>query len=318
MNKEFLIFNTEMHLVTFAIILIQCLFLFWGIICLIARPNDLSRKRFVLLVISFIFYNLFGGLFPDTNIKVNLLFQNILAYGSGMILPVYYFWYLTKELDFNLGKLFNPKSLLIILLFLFIMTYIPIYLVSNDFNLARYYFIFIPVILALILFYKIVQALYTKSKLPQAFGYYKTIFICGYLGIGFIACLPIITMISDFQVLEVSVVNFGFWTMAYAQIIRYVHISRMELSMILKSEKDNNREKEVINIIQDFHDKLTSREIELLPYIADRKLTYKDIGEKTAIHAKTMSKHASNIFRKLDINDRKSFIQQYSKHYVIE
>ncbi|MGB0870344.1 MAG: helix-turn-helix domain-containing protein [Flavobacteriales bacterium] len=311
-------FNTEMHFVTFSIIVIQCLFLFWGLIALIARPKDLSRERFVWLVSTFLMYNIFGGLFPDKAMGLHLLVQNTLAYGSGMILPTYYFWYLMKELDFDLGKLFNPKVLLIILLFLFIVTYIPIYLVSSDFNLARYYFIFVPVLLALILFYKIVQALYIKSKLPQAFGYYKTIFICGYLGIGFIACLPIITMIGDFQVLEVSIVNGGFLTMAYAQIIRYVHISRMELSMILNSEVGEEKEKEVINVIENFHEKLTSREIELLPYIADRNLTYKDIGEKTAIHAKTMSKHASNIFRKLDINDRKSFIQQFSKHYVVE
>ena len=61
-----------------------------------------------------------------------------------------------------------------------------------------------------------------------------------------------------------------------------------------------------------FNRGLTGREIEIAMEILDRR-SYKTIGEEYFIAEKTVSKHASNIFKKTGVKNKTEFLERYRK-----
>lgn len=94
------VFGTEMVLLTFITLVIQVLALIIHFGVIITKPYNRSNWRFLLLIFLFIIYNIFSGIFPDENLKwMNLLIQNSLAFGSGIVLASYYYFFLVKEIE---------------------------------------------------------------------------------------------------------------------------------------------------------------------------------------------------------------------------
>tara|TARA_B110000211_G_C13980335_1_gene509071 strand:- start:616 stop:825 length:210 start_codon:yes stop_codon:yes gene_type:complete len=58
---------------------------------------------------------------------------------------------------------------------------------------------------------------------------------------------------------------------------------------------------------------LTKKELEVANYILQDML-YKDIADKMFIVEKTVGKHASNIYKKVKIENQNSFIEKYSNN----
>lgn len=304
--------NTEMKILTFINVLIQVLFLFWCSIYYLARPNDVSRLRFMSLIIAFLAYNIFGGLFPDPSISMNLLLQNILAYSSGIVLPVVYFHFITQELNIDLGYLFKPKILLSVLVLTFVLFYIIPYILYKDFNTSREVFIIIPVIVGLLFWYKTVKYFYNNISNKYNESYFRVLALSGYVGIGFIASLPIVTFFGDYQVVEVALVNMAFYFMGYAMIKRYIHISKYEIFLIESINDENGNSSNIENKPISLREVLTARQFELSELILKKELSYGQIAEITHIADSTVRKHASNIFDRLDVSGRDEFIDKYT------
>ena len=108
------VFGTEMVLLTFVFSVLQILVLFVYLGYLIANPK--TSRRFLLLILLFFFYNLASGLLPDDKISIDLFFQNVLAFGSGILLACYYFYFLVKELEIQQRRFFSVKFLVITLI----------------------------------------------------------------------------------------------------------------------------------------------------------------------------------------------------------
>ncbi len=111
--------------------------------------KGLSRTRFLKLITLFIIYNLCSGLFPDPQYPIDVLTQNVLAYGSGIALATYYFYYLVKELNIQEDRIFNTKFLLSSLSLSFIVGFIVTYLITGDLVLSKLTFIIFPVFIAI-------------------------------------------------------------------------------------------------------------------------------------------------------------------------
>ena len=63
--------------------------------------------------------------------------------------------------------------------------------------------------------------------------------------------------------------------------------------------------------IEDIVEQLTNREIEVAYMIIQPNVTYSNIAQKMYVSEKTISKHASNIFKKTGVKNRKEFITSY-------
>ncbi|WP_273276184.1 helix-turn-helix domain-containing protein [Maribacter polysiphoniae] len=125
-----------------------------------------------------------------------------------------------------------------------------------------------------------------------------------------IALLPILTVIGDYQWLTFTVINITFFTIATIEIDRYLYLlenkgKMSEIFSYYNSMKD-------VTISPDFYKNgLTRREIEIALSILDDK-SYKEIGEDFFIAESTVSKHASNIFKKTNVKKRTEFLIRFS------
>ena len=127
-----------------------------------------------------------------------------------------------------------------------------------------------------------------------------------YFGVVFMSTMPVVVAFGDFQALNNGLVNLSFLFTASTVIFRFVQHARQEATLLGELMGVQSHFETTIN-----EEKLTTREKELLNYFLDESLTYQSIGEKLCIDPKTVSIHASNIFKKINIKDRKELLQKH-------
>lgn len=95
------------------------------------------------------------------------------------------------------------------------------------------------------------------------------------------------------------------------EIDRYLYLLRnkSKLNEVLDFYRDK---KEKMLLPKILNQGLTRREIEIALSILD-SMTYKEIGEELFIAENTVSKHASNIFKKTDVKNRTQFLNRFKR-----
>lgn len=308
------VFGSEMHIVTFFIIAVQLILLTNFVIISLKKRDSKSTNRFIWFTISLISYNFFSGIFPDTNIPIPLSIQYIVAYGVGLYTALYYVYYVYSEFDIGHLKFFTLRHLMIILISAFIFFFVLPLIIWQDIGIAKYSFIFIPVAVAIAFLVKISTPLIElyKEKGGATNRFYRDRIATGYLTLLSIVLMPIIVALGDFQVVEQLTVNGGYFVLAVALI-------RINIYQDLKKEQflhrlgytDDAREAKNIAILKYFSKlDLSKREIEVANLILDGK-SYKQIGSYLFIAEGTVSKHASNIFKKAEVQNRREFERRF-------
>ena len=131
------------------------------------------------------------------------------------------------------------------------------------------------------------------------------------ISVASIALLPICTVIGDYQWITFTVMNIAFYAITTIEVDRYLYFiennNRMyEVFALKKKQRDESIERKII------YDDLTRREIEVaLSILSD--LSYKDIAKDLFIAESTVSKHASNIFKKTGAKNRSEFLKRFRK-----
>ncbi|WP_327018980.1 helix-turn-helix transcriptional regulator [Croceibacter atlanticus] len=126
-----------------------------------------------------------------------------------------------------------------------------------------------------------------------------------------IALLPICTVIGDYQWITFTVMNLAFYAITTIEVDRYLYFiennNRMyEVFALKKKQKDEAIESKI------FYEDLTRREIEIaLSILSD--LSYRNIAKDLFIAESTVSKHASNIFKKTGVKNRREFLKRFRK-----
>ena len=308
------VFGSEMHIVTFFIIAVQLILLTNFVIISLKKRDSKSTNRFIWFTISLISYNFFSGIFPDTNIPIPLSIQYIVAYGVGLYTALYYVYYVYSEFDIGHLKFFTLRHLMIILISAFIFFFVLPLIIWQDIGIAKYSFIFIPVAVAIAFLVKISTPLIElyKEKGGATNRFYRDRIATGYLTLLSIVLMPIIVALGDFQVVEQLIVNAGYFVLAVALI-------RINIYQDLKKEQflhrlgytDDAREAKNIAILKYFSKlDLSKREIEVANLILEGK-SYKQIGSYLFIAEGTVSKHASNIFKKAEVQNRREFERRF-------
>ncbi len=310
------VFGSEMHIVTLLIIAIQLVLLTNFVLTSLKKRDSKSTNRFIWFTISLISYNLFSGLFPDEKIPIHTTIQYIVAYGVGLYTALYYVHYVYSEFEIGHLKYFTLRHLMAVLISSFILCFVLPLLIWNDLEIARKLFIFIPVIVAIAFLYRISTPLMKLYREKEGIinRFYRNRIATGYLALLSIVFMPIVVAFGDFQVIEQLVVNAGYFVLAVALI-------RINIYQDLKKEQflhrlgysDEMEKNKSIAILRYFYGlDLSKREIEVANLILDGK-SYKQIGKYLFIADKTVSKHASNIFKKTGVKNRNSFQLEFEK-----
>jgi DNA-binding CsgD family transcriptional regulator len=300
-------FGTELKLTTFIFTCLEIIVLFFQLPNYLSRRQDKSRFRFLILIIAFIFYNLCSGLLPDNRIPLHILAQNVLAFGSGILLATYYFYYLVHELNISQEKLFNTKVLFWSLVLSFVIGFILTYLLTGNISLSKRNFIFLPVLISIYFCITTIKFL-AKNKIKQKMDTpFKLMVYSGYIGIIFMASMPIVVFFGDYQTLNNALVNISFVITFYAYIKLYLFQSKLEYNLLNKVGFFGIEEKESSLLHQSG---LSERQL-TVAYLMLKGLTQEEIAEELFLVTKTVSKHASNIYKKTNTKNIKDFLRKF-------
>lgn len=258
-------FGTEMHLITFVILVFQTLVLSAQCIIYFSRPKDTSRLRFLLLIITYIIYNLFSGLFPDKKIPIDITLQIILAYASGIIVAVYFIFYIYKEFHIYPFKFFGVQSLLYTLGISFMGLFVFPYLFTGNLKLSRRLFLVVPIIVSVAFFIQVSKALFTiyQEGCNKESRLFKYRVIAGNLGLFTLSLMPVVVAFGDYQSIEQSIVNFGFILMMAIYIYSIIVHAQEEGRLLAQLKSTHNASeipikndilKDILNKLQSFED----------------------------------------------------------------
>jgi hypothetical protein len=136
--------GTQMHIVTFAITAFEVAALFFQVVYFLERPNDKSRRLYLILLVSFILYNITSGLFPDPNIPIPETIQNVIAYLIAFATSMYFVYYYYKAFDLKLLRFFATFGSIIFLFVPFIFLFVVPYFITGNLELSRKLAVVLP------------------------------------------------------------------------------------------------------------------------------------------------------------------------------
>lgn len=304
-------FGTSIHWTTFFLLLIDLIILIFAIIYS-TRLKHNNINRFLILSFLFVLYNFTGGFLPYENFPGPFILQYIVTYSVSLTMGIYLFYYIYKEYDIRILESFlTIKNLVIYGTICFLVLFLLPYFITNSVDKSRVYFT-IPIsaicIYFFIAFYK--RLSFQRKTSPFALRRNRLSLI----SVGCMALLPVLTVIGDYQWLTFPIVNTSLFLILAIEIDRYIYLLENRNKMIevfdfYNKAQDSSLPDKFIS------DGLTRREIEIAVSILDNK-TYKDIGEEFFIAEKTVSKHASNIFKKTNVHNRAEFLIRFGSKAI--
>ena len=301
-------FGTSIHWTTFFYLLLDTVIVLFTLYYSTLRYSS-GYKRFLYLGILFITYNLTGGFLPIENFPGPFILQYIITYGVAIALCVYIVYYLYKEYDIIVLK-FNSsiRNLAILTSMSFIILFLIPYFLTDSLVSARFLFT-IPISIVAFVFLFIFYRRISNPTNPNAFILRRS--KLSTISVTSIALLPICTVIGDYQWITFTVMNMAFFAITAIEIDRYLFFLEnntriFEVFALKKKQRGESIEHKII------YEDLTRREIEISLSILSN-LSYKNIAKDLFIAENTVSKHASNIFKKTGAKNRRQFISRYRK-----
>lgn len=301
------VFDTEMHVVTFIFIVLESLMLFYQVVSFINKPSCKNRLYFIVLLFLLVIYNLFGGLFPDPTLSIDIVTQNILAYGAGFAMAGYFPYYFYKGLDLPEMRFHAQWGIWLFLFAPFVLFIVVEYSITKDLDDAVKHAVIIPFVYAIIIVVTMFMAI--RKKFMKQHDWISEEYLT-YLAVLPWISLPIISYYQLPQIIEVLPTNFGLIIIA---------IIFVRNDIIQAWEEDRQRAKDAdkgyldtifLESCKAFQ--LTQREIEIANLIRDG-YKYKDIAASLFISERTVTKHVQNIFSKTSVSSKIDLIKTLEK-----
>lgn len=312
-----LVFGTQMHLLTFLFICIETAVLFYLVIYRLARPDDKNAYLNIILIGLLIFYNLTGGLFPDTNLPGSFKLQTSIAYATGFITPCYFPYYVYHA--FKLEKMWFHayRGVYYFLISPFII-FVVLFVVTGQLDAAKQLLI-IPAVYAISVIITLVKAVRRKYN-----GSFVTVAAREEMTVSFLSLtpwvgLPFIDYYNLGQTVEAATTNTGFLLLLALQLKQHIATVKAEHTRLIETEEKllswneklqdevERRAKEIERLTTEQRIKegcqqfqLTKREQEIALLIYSGS-SYKQIGEHLFIAERTVTKHVQNIFDKVKV-----------------
>ncbi|HRK52780.1 MAG TPA: helix-turn-helix transcriptional regulator [Cyclobacteriaceae bacterium] len=298
--------DTKMHVVTLSITVFEILMLFFQVIYFLQRTNDKKRLLYLTLLILMVLYNLSSGFLPDENLPIPISLQNVTAYLVAFTTSMYFVYYFYRAFNLRLLKFFATFGSLVFLLAPFLFLFIVPYYITNDLALSRKLTVVIPFLYGIAFIVATTRAFIFKFRVKEYSDRSKfELVIAAYVALLCWVTLPVIVFFGDYQVLEHTVTNSGFLIMTIVYIRSSIHQSRHEYKMLLASA--NGQSQQIESNCKNYG--LTVREIEIVELIVTGQ-TYRQIGNNLNISQKTVARHVSNIFAKVQVSNKVEMINK--------
>ncbi len=299
-------FGTSIHWTTFFYLLIDVFIVVFTIIQA-SRLKRNNLKRFIFLGVLFIGYNITGGFLPFDKFPGPYIVQYIITYSVAIILVVFIVYYLYREYDIIILRTYlSVNNIAAILVGGLISLFLAPYYLTQSLDIARKIFT-IPI--ALIAIYFLWAFFHRIKKLPKGNTFTRRRAKLSLLSVSGVVLLPIMTLIGDYQWLTFTIMNISFYSITAIEVDRYLYFleNKNKMFQIFSFYQSNKKKLMESKLI---YQSLTRREIEIAVSILDKK-SYKSISESFFIAQHTVTKHASNIFKKTDVKNRAEFLKRF-------
>lgn len=306
-----LVFGTEMHIVTFIFVILEIAMLFYQVIYYLFRPKDKGRLWYMILLLLLIVYNITGGLFPDSEINIPIITQNIIAYGSGFLMASYFPYYFYKGFGLKKLRFHATYGVPLFLLVPYFIFFVIGYSINGNLDLAVKYGIIIPFFYALIVLIAIFISIRLKYSEDRGLLNYMEM-VAVYCAVLPWALMPAFAYFQVNQLTEVIFTNVGFLIITVIFISKSVARARKESELLMTIELIPC-DPDIIKTNSKRHG-LTSKEAEIALLIC-QQLKYREIADKLFISPRTVDKHAENIFNKISVNTRAELMRKMNNHY---
>lgn len=228
-----LVFGTQMHIVTFVFVVLEIAMFFYQLIYYLSRPQEKNRYWYLILLFLLILYNITGGLFPDENIRIPIITQNIIAYGSGFIMASYFPIYFYKAFDLKRLRFHALYGIYLFLFVPFLVFFVIEYSFSGNLENAIKHGIIIPFFYALIFVYNILRAINAKYKGNRNKEYWNEVVVTCLAVLPW-ASMPILVYFEVSQVVEVTICNSGLLIITVIFINNSIKKSKQEYKNLLE------------------------------------------------------------------------------------
>ncbi len=298
------VFGTEMHIVTFIFAVLEFIMFIYQFQYYLSRPQDKQRGWFLILLFLLIFYNVTGGLFPDNNIPIPVILQNILAYGSGFAVASYVPYYFYKGFELEKIRFHAIYGVPFFLLLPYLVFFVILYSIDQNLELAIEYGLVIPCFYSFVILFAIARAIWNKYK-ERKYQSNKIEIIALYAAILPWVSMTFIAFFHISQLVEVILTNGGFVVISILYFTRYISKARKEYDAFVQlTSEQQTLNQNIYELYQ-----LTAREVEIIEFIkAGNK--YKEIGELLFISERTVSTHVQNIYSKTKVSNKLSLLRK--------
>ncbi len=295
----------EMHGLTAVFILLELMMLSVQLYFYLIWPADKRRLTYLILLVLLIGYNLTGGFFPDPEIDwLSVPLQNIIAYGSGFLMAVYfpYYFYISFDLDsLRFHALYGTSIFLILPYVLF---FVVLYPVLGNLEFAINSGLIIPGLYSPVLLYAMFAAIRLRfsDNEQQADAYTRLEMLAVYWAVSPWVFMSMFAYLQVDQWIEVLFTNIGFVVIAVLFLYQSGKYERNQRKRIM--ERDAMDEKQREDFAKTCRDcGLSVREAEVALMLC-QGMEYKAIGNSLHISARTVDTHAHRIYYKLEVKNK--------------
>lgn len=301
-----LVFDSEMHLVTFTFIVLESVLFSHQLVHYLSRPDDKPRFWYLILLLLLIIYNIAGGLFPDKNISIPIVTQNIIAYGSGFILASYFPYYFYKGFELKRLRFHAIHGVPLFLILPYLIFFVVGYSINKNLDLAIHYGIVTPFFYSLILLWAIQRAIRSKYQENSRTNDSKEM-IAVYFAVLPWGAMPTISYFHVSQVVEVLFTNGGFLIITILFISKSIKTARAEYEQLLELTINGVSPACFLEHCSEYQ--LTNRELEIVQLIR-QGLKYRSVAETLFISERTVTKHVQNTFKKVGVSNKVELIHK--------
>lgn len=309
------IFNSEMHILTFVISVLEFGMFFSQLILYLSRPQEKPRLWYCLLLVLLILYNISCGLFPDSNFAIPIMAQNIISYGSGFLIASYFPCYFYMAFGLRALRWHVFYGVPMFLLIPFGVSFLFAYPVTGKLEYATSYGMIIPGIYALVLLFVLLKAIRSQhvSENDLAFSYGKPEMYKVYSAVVPWVLMGVFVYLHISQWIQVMVTNSGFLVvtvLCFRKTIRSERARDRQLNAIYISGIGASIFEHNCAVYS-----LTARETEISLLIS-QGMQYKYIAHKLFISLDTVKSHVKNIFKKVEVNDKTELVYKLSQGVI--
>lgn len=289
-----IMFGTNMFWFIIVLFVVHVILVFIHVGIILVKPYNTLNWKILFFIVFVMIQTILVSSFAANFYSISLFFENSIVFSSCVFLNAYYLSIFLEEIGVNRMKYLTPKLISLVFLSVYFFTYVLLTLITGDDSLARLFTL--PVLLISVISFCsiLINQVYFHFKR----GGLQLSSLLSIAGVLFISTTSVLTLLNNTKGLVLIFTNAGLLLI----IVKYYWGIICQASQ----EKKNHCS------VKSIHDlSLTPREVEVASLIL-QGYSYSIIGEQIHINHKTVSKHASNIFKKTGCCNKEEFSVKYS------